>query len=83
MTRRAFFRQSNITRAVRGAVAAGLPVSGVRIDAAGITILTMAPAPPAASRLEEDAAALDMALGISPPEQGGGPGVRSRKATQY
>lgn len=70
MSRRATFRQSDVTRAVRGAVAAGLPIAGVRVDADGITILTTPPAPSAASRLEEDAAALDRALGICADGQG-------------
>ena len=35
MARRSTFKQADVTRALRGAVAAGLKPSGVRIDANG------------------------------------------------
>jgi hypothetical protein len=40
MTQRALVRQADVKRAVRGAIAAGLTVTGVRVDDAGVTVLT-------------------------------------------
>jgi len=56
---RAPFRQIDITRAVRGARAAGVEVSGIKIDGGQIVILTGAI--PAGSALD----ALDAADGLS------------------
>lgn len=41
------FSEIDVKRAVRGAIAAGLPVAGVRVDASGFTVLTEAGQPPA------------------------------------
>lgn len=38
--------QAEITRVVRGAMAAGLPIAGVRVDGAIVTILTETPPAP-------------------------------------
>jgi hypothetical protein len=40
MTQRAAIRQADVTRAVRGAIAAGLTVTGVHIDGSVIKVLT-------------------------------------------
>lgn len=40
MTQRALVRQADVKRAVRGAIAAGLTVTGVRVDGEGVTVLT-------------------------------------------
>jgi hypothetical protein len=40
MTQRALVRQADVKRAVRGAISAGLTVTGVRVDDAGVTVLT-------------------------------------------
>lgn len=60
MTQRALVRQADVTRAVRGARAAGLTVTGLRIDDAGVTVLT-AEAPADGSADREDIAALRQA----------------------
>lgn len=41
-TRRATFKQADLTRALRGAVAAGLKPSGYRIDPAGSIVVMFA-----------------------------------------
>jgi hypothetical protein len=66
MTRKAPFRQSDLTRAIRGVVDAGLPVSEVRIDDNKIVILTsVSNTSAASSRIESDAAELDRALKLN------------------
>lgn len=39
------FTESDVRRAIKGALAAGLYVTGVRVDGGGVTILTTAEAP--------------------------------------
>lgn len=41
--RRAAFCQDDVTRVARGLIAAGVPVTGARVDASGFTILTAHP----------------------------------------
>lgn len=57
--------QAEVTRLIRGAQAAGLPVCGVRLDGGGVTILTSQTDVAAERDLGADAAAIDKALGIS------------------
>jgi hypothetical protein len=65
MTRRASrCTQAEVTRLIRGAQAAGLPVCGVRLDGAGVTVLTALPTEPAVRDLEAASAELDRRLGI-------------------
>jgi hypothetical protein len=64
MSRRAGATQADIARAIKAARAAGLVVSRVEVDGPKIVILTADEQPKAASRIEDDAAALDRALGI-------------------
>jgi hypothetical protein len=65
MSRRAAsFTQAEVMRAILGAKACGLSVAGIRIDSAGLTILTNASPEPAARDLAADAALVDRRLGI-------------------
>jgi hypothetical protein len=56
MSRRAAFKQSDVTRALKGAVQAGLPVTGYRVEPDG-TIMVLfegkAPAPGANNPWDE------------------------------
>jgi len=47
--------QAEITRAVRGAIAGGLPVAGVQIDGDRIIVLTALPEPPRAGSAKDAA----------------------------
>lgn len=56
--------QADIARAIKAARASGLVVSRVEVDGLKVVVLTIDDQPSPASRIEDDAAALDKALGI-------------------
>jgi hypothetical protein len=64
MTRRAAVTQAQVSRAIRAMQDLGLPIAGVRLDGAGVTVLTAPPPEPAVRDLEAASAELDRRLGI-------------------
>jgi hypothetical protein len=63
MTRRSI-PAAQISRAIRAMQDLGLPIAGVRLDGAGVTVLTAPPMESAARDLEAASAELDRRLGI-------------------
>ena len=65
MTRRACrATQAEVTRAIRAAQAAGLPVFGVQVDGSRVTVLTTAQEQASSRDLDRDAAEIARALGL-------------------